>query len=86
MRLELVTLQITNSKRALIGKGFRGRVVEHASFINAFEGLGLQKFLKLLGLFVGSAHEPTVRTTLADCLLGHHGAYDIARLSKPQIF
>ena len=64
MRLELVARQFTNSKGALIREG--RRAVENTTFLNGFEGLGFQRLLELFGLFVGSAHEPTVRTTLAD--------------------
>ena len=53
VRLELVALEVTNSKGALIREGFRRRAVENTTLLNGFEGLRLQKLLKLFAFFCG---------------------------------
>ena len=83
---ELVALQVYDSKGALIRKRVHARAAKGRALLDAFEGLGFEKNLELLGVLPGGAHEPAVRATLADdALLPTDGKNQITRLGEPKV-
>ena len=86
MPFEPVAVEVYDSKGALIRKRVQARAAKGRALLDAFEGLGFEKNLELLGILSGGAHEPTVRATLADdALLPTYRKNEIPRLSEPKV-